>query len=105
MTNTDKPFHIKLSDKHRTKLEAYRASVGLRSEADAVRDLIDHAFVPARANPQLAIGADLDAIAKRRGLKRLPVEPDAVLRERVASAVPTYERKAFNPQPKTGKTK
>jgi hypothetical protein len=38
-----KPFNIKLSDEHRAKLEAYRASRGLRSEADAVRDLIDGA--------------------------------------------------------------
>ncbi|WP_332763953.1 hypothetical protein [Phenylobacterium sp.] len=36
-----KPFNIKLSDEHRVKLEAYRASRGLRSEADAVRDLIE----------------------------------------------------------------
>jgi hypothetical protein len=38
-----KPFNIKLSDEHRAKLEAYRAARGLRSEADAVRDLIERA--------------------------------------------------------------
>lgn len=38
-----KPFNIKLSDEHRAKLETYRAACGLRSEADAVRDLIDRA--------------------------------------------------------------
>lgn len=43
MANTDKPFNIKLSDEHRAHLETYRAARGLRSEADAVRDLIDRA--------------------------------------------------------------
>lgn len=38
-----KPFNIKLSADHRAKLEAYRAANGLRSEADAVRRLIEGA--------------------------------------------------------------
>lgn len=46
-----KPFNIKLSDDHRAKLEAYRAKQGLRSEADAVRHLIDGASGLGAASP------------------------------------------------------
>ena len=35
-----KAFNIKLSAEHRAKLEVIRASLGLRSEADAIRRLI-----------------------------------------------------------------
>jgi hypothetical protein len=38
---TAKPFNIVLSPEHRERLDAYRAARGLKSDADAVRDLID----------------------------------------------------------------
>lgn len=46
METKPKPFNVKLSDDYRAKLEAYRAKHGLRSEADAVRHLIDAASGP-----------------------------------------------------------
>lgn len=45
----NKPFTIKLSEEHRAKLEAHRAAFGLRSEADAVRHLIDAEDAAVRA--------------------------------------------------------
>jgi hypothetical protein len=72
-----KPFNIKLSDEHRAKLEIYRAMRGLRSEADAVRDLIDRADLPSGH----AVGPEAPA---------------------ASVTVQKLWRKPFNPQPKPG---
>lgn len=37
-----KPFMVKLSDEHRQALDFYRARQGLKSDAEAVRHMIDH---------------------------------------------------------------
>lgn len=44
-----RPFHILLSDDHRDALESIRAKNGLRSEADAVRWLIEQVEPAAKA--------------------------------------------------------
>lgn len=73
-----KPFNIKLTDEHRAKLEAYRAARGLRSEADAVRDLIDNATPMAvrQAEVRERVQATRDEIARgvRPGAARLNLE-------------------------------
>lgn len=53
----NKPFTIKLSDEHRAMLERYRKREGLRSEADAIRHLIDESttgkeYYVAKATPE-----------------------------------------------------
>lgn len=55
METKPKPFNVKLSDDDRAKLEAYRAKHGLRSEADAVRHLIDAASGPKPAAVAVAV--------------------------------------------------
>lgn len=134
MANTDKPFHIKLSDEHRAKLEAYRATMGLRSEADAVRALIDFAWAarlaPADTTSTPVTDSDLDAVASEFGFApRRDGQSDSQFRQQVRSehilgarpppgkrfsldvqlgptlAKPGERSKKANPQPKTGKPK
>jgi hypothetical protein len=89
-----------LTDDDRQALEAHRIRLGLRSHAEALRSLI-RGEGPALAmaeppvpRPSFSLGRSKTVLAPA---KRERTVPDTHV------AVPTFQRKAFNPQPKGGK--
>lgn len=51
MSEKPKPFVVRLSAEQRDKLEAYRAFIGARSEAETIRAMIDALDVVRRLDP------------------------------------------------------
>lgn len=69
-------FTLNLSSEHRALLEAYRARHGLRSEAEAVRHMLDAlASAPSEAKPALAKPAPSPAQRVIEGAKIPFVKP------------------------------
>lgn len=68
-------FVVTLSDEHRTLLGEFRKQAGLRSEADAVRKLIEHSQVIAY---QLTRGGLVDELATLPDVRqKAPIPPTA----------------------------
>ena len=91
-----------LTDEDRQALEAHRIRLGLRSHAEALRALIrgegpaTAMAEPTDPRPSFSHGRSKTVVAPA---KRVRTEPA------IHVEVPTFERKAFNPRPKTGKAK
>jgi hypothetical protein len=89
---------FELTDQDRAALERIRIARGLRSHAETLRAMIrGEDGQPAMAEPP----APKPSFS--HGRSKTVVAP--AKRERTMVAVPIYEARAFNPQPKTGKPK
>lgn len=92
---------FELSDGERATLERIRIARGLRSHAETLRAMIrSEDGEPAMAEPP----APRPSFSHGRGKTVVaPVKRERTIAPAAHVAVPTYERKAFNPQPKPGK--
>jgi hypothetical protein len=101
-----KPFHIMLSDGERDRLESHRASRGLRSLADAVRDLILKTPV-SREEFLEACGPESEpASLEVRPTIRVGVEPDtSVARTKleIRGQLPVGQRKVRRQKDQMGR--